>query len=65
MEILVNEDGVIMFDDVVNNSIGLVTGTSTALQFPNVGIRMVRFKANPSNAEVVYIGTTSANMWPL
>ena len=54
-----------MSEDVVNNGIGLVTGTSTAVNFPNVGCQIVRFKAHPANAEVVYLGTSASHMWPL
>lgn len=54
-----------MFDDVFNNSIGVVTGTATAIQFPNFATERLRFKANPANTETIYIGTSEVNMWPL
>lgn len=54
-----------MYDADVNNGIGVVTGTATAIQFPNVACAAVRFRADPNNPAVSYIGTAAANMWPL
>lgn len=53
------------YEDVINNGIGVVTGTANAIQFPSHGLLMVRFKANPANSERVYLGTTASHMWPL
>lgn len=53
------------YEGVVDNSIGLVTGTSAAINFSNREIHRVRFKGAIGNAEAVYLGTTSSNMWPL
>lgn len=53
------------YEDVIPNGIGVVTGTATALNFPNSDIHLIRFKAAPANLEVFYLGTTANNMWPL
>lgn len=53
------------YDDVINNGIGVVTGTATAVNFPNMEIRMVRFKADANNPAASFLGTTASHMWPL
>ena len=53
------------YEDVVNNNIGVVTGTSTAINFPNRDIHMARFKGASPNAEICYLGTAASDMWPL
>jgi hypothetical protein len=53
------------YEDVINNGIGLVTGTAVAIQFPSHGVQLVRFKADPSNPANSFLGTTASHMWPL
>lgn len=53
------------YDSSVNNGIGVVTGTATALQFSNIGCAAVRFKADPSNPANSFIGTSANHMWVL
>lgn len=45
------------------NDIGLVSGTPTATQFPNLETKLVRFKAYAGNDLPFYLGEDENNMF--
>lgn len=53
------------YDDVINNNIGVVTGTASAVNFPSRAIKMARFLADASNPASSFLGTTANHMWPM
>src|SRR3990167_235227 len=50
-------------DNPGHNDIRLVTGSATAVQFPDMPLLMVRFKAYSGNAGSFFLGENSANMY--
>lgn len=47
-------------DSPIINRMGVVTGTSSVLQFPDRPCLMARFKTNPSNAGAMGLGSSVA-----
>lgn len=54
-----------LYDDVIDNAVGVVTGTNAAVQFPAIGIGMVRFKADGGNGSNFYLGQNGTATYPL
>ena len=46
-----------------NNDIRLVTGSATAVQFPNIPLLMVRFKARSTNIGSFLLGETVNDLY--
>jgi hypothetical protein len=47
------------------NSFGTLTGSASAASFPALPCLMVKFKADPANTPVVFLGVVGNANWPM